>query len=901
MSGQVRNGATLNNSGMSLHAPGEFSHPTESDSAFLLPLFVGDDAGGDLSSLRALVASLDSTKAIAQFSLDGIVLSANHQFLATLGYARSDALGAHHRRFCDAAFVDSPAYDRFWQRLRAGEAYTDLCMRRRHDGSVCWLEATYAPVYVDDRVARILKIASDVTERVQRELLARQSVKRLSLVADATDNAVFITDARWHTVFVNAGFERKFRWTGGELAGVRAMDMLAPHLGAARTQGLRQELQAGRDIRWEEVLRGRGQERYWCSVATSPVFENGQLINTVTVITDITQSKVHEVLHRTVLEAIVQEEPLLNVLTTICAEVDRMLPDLASAVIEAAPDGTLHLLVAPRLPAQALRHHSGKIRWPEPDAHAEAGDAAPDALARFTFSAEPERPLRADLRRLGYDGVIGLPVRDAEGRLIGGMVLHCREGHVVDSFQRQLLEAAVHLCSLALTRERAKQQIRELAFYDALTKLPNRSLLLANADQALAAARRSQAPVAVVFIDLDRFKHVNDSLGHAAGDELLRQVSERIVRTRRQSDIAGRLSGDEFVLVLPDCDARHATDLVERLQAQLAVPFELGGTRVQSSASMGIAMFPHDGVDIATLLQRADMAMYQAKSELRGRFAFFSHDLNVQAQERLALEDALRESLARDELTMAFQPQVSLKTGALHGVEALARWHHPQLGHVSPARFVPLAEDCGLIRELSRWALDCACRQLAQWRAAGMAVPSVSVNLSATNFHDLNMPDVIEATLARHALGPADLILEITEGVLMNDHPAVAASITLLHERGIRFSMDDFGTGYSSLSYLRRLPITELKLDRSFTNDLEVDRRAQALSRSVVQIGAALGLTVVAEGIETEAQRAVLTRQGYDVAQGYLFARPMAPAAFEAWYREGGDGQRAVAVEALAG
>ena len=873
-----------------MNASGEFSHPIESDSAFLLPFGVGDDAGNSsLSSLRALVATLDGTKAIAQFSLDGILLSANARFLAMLGYARGEVLGAHHRRFCDAAFVESQEYDRFWERLRAGEAYTDLCMRRRQDGTACWLEATYAPVHVDGRVARILKIASDVTERVQREALAQQSVKRLSLVADATDNAVLITDARWRTVYVNAGFERKFRWLGDELMGRTPMEMLAPHLGSARVAQLGEELKAGRDIRWEEVLRGRGQERYWCSVATSPVFENGRLVNTVTVITDITRSKVHEVLHRTVLEAIVREEPLLSVLTTICTEVDRMLPDLASAVVEAAPNGTLHLLVAPRLPAQALRHHSGKIRWPDP----EAGDAAgmaPDALARFKFDAPPERPLRADLRRLGYDCVIGQPVRDAEGELIGGMVLHCRNGHQADSFQRELLEAAVHLCSLALTRERAKQQIRQLAFYDALTKLPNRSLLLAKADQALAVARRNDAAVAVVFIDLDRFKHVNDALGHAAGDDLLRQVAERIGRTRRQSDIAGRLSGDEFVLILPDCDARHATDLVERLQAQLAEPFTLGSARVQSSASMGVAMFPHDGVDIATLLQRADMAMYQAKSELRGRFAFFSHELNVQAQERLALEDALRLALERDELSMAFQPQVSLKTGALHGVEALARWHHAELGDVSPARFVPLAEDCGLIRELSHWALDSACRQLAKWRQAGLEVPSVSVNLSATNFHDLNMPDLIDATLARHGLGPRDLILEITEGVLMNDHPAVAASITALHERGIRFSMDDFGTGYSSLSYLRRLPITELKLDRSFTNDLECDPRAQALSRSVVQIGSALGLTVVAEGIETEGQRAVLTSQGYGVAQGYLFARPLTPTAFEAWYRGGAIG-----------
>ena len=635
-------------------------------------------------------------------------------------------------------------------------------------------------------------------------------------------------------------------------------------------------------MRWEEVLQGCGQERSWCSIATSPVFERGRLATTVTVITDITQSKVHEVLHRRVLEAIVHEAPLLSVLDTICAEVDRMLPNLASAVVEAEPDGSLHLLVAPRLPADALRHHGGKIRWPGNDA------ADPDTLARFSFEAPLEHALRADLHELGYSCVVGLPVRDADQRLIGGVVLHCGSGHEVDSFQRQLLEAAAHLCSLALTRERAKQQIRQLAFYDALTSLPNRSLLLANADQALVKAGRDATTVAVVFIDLDRFKHVNDSLGHAAGDQLLREVAARLSAVRRPADIVGRLSGDEFVLILPDCDAARATDQVERLLAQLSEAIELGSSRLQCSASMGVAMFPLDGVDIGTLLQRADMAMYQAKRQQPGRFAFFSHALNKQAQERLALEDALRAALAEPDvsgLSMEFQPQVSLQTGALHGVEALARWRHATLGMVSPARFVPLAEDCGLIRELSHWALECACRQLARWRAAGLQVPSVSVNLSATNFQDLNLPEIIEATLARHALGPADIIVEITEGVLMNDRPEVAAVITTLHARGIRFSMDDFGTGFSSLSYLRRLPIAELKLDRSFTSDLAEDARAQALSRSVAQIGAALGLTVVAEGVETEAQRDVLTRQGYDVAQGYLFARPLAADAFADWCR----------------
>ncbi|ARN18721.1 sensor domain-containing protein [Piscinibacter gummiphilus] len=830
---------------------------------------------------HALVSTLDHVKAFAQFSPQGELVTANDIFLDLLGYTRDEAIGSHHRRFCDPAFVASPEYAHFWQRLRAGEAYTDLCERRRKDGSVCWLEATYAPVREDGVITRILKMASDVTERVHRDHLAHENVRRLSLVANATDNAVLITDGRWRTVYVNQGFVRKFRLKPHEIGGRQPTFTLAPHLSGDVLRDMRRELRQGRDVRREEVLRARGQERYWCSIATSPVFEQGRLVNTVTVITDITQSKMHQVLHQRVLEAIVHERPLLDVLEMICAEVERMLPDMASAVLEASPDGMVHLLAAPRLPTDSLRRHSGRVRWPGGDRAVEGVDP----LVQFQFDADAEMPLRDELLALGYRHVWGLPVFDGDGKLIGGVVLHGREPQPIDAFQRGLMDAAVHLCALALTRERAKERIRQLAFYDALTHLPNRTLLLGKAAQALATARRNGAPVAVLFIDLDRFKRVNDSLGHAAGDDLLRHVADRIGAARRHSDIAGRLSGDEFVLVLPDCSAAHATDIVERLQASLAVPIELAGTRTQCSASIGIAMFPHDGNDIDTLLQRADMAMYQAKGETRGRFAFFSHELNVAAQERLAMEDALRLALQNGGLALHYQPQVSMNTGELHGVEALARWTDPHFGAVPPSRFVPLAEDCGLIGELGQWALNLACTQLAAWRAEGLRVPSVSVNFSPTSFHDLGLPEFVAATLARHGLDPTDLTVEITESVLMDEHPSVASTIQALSTMGVRLAMDDFGTGYSSLSSLRRLPISELKLDRSFINDLERNPTARALSRAVAQIGSTLGLTVVAEGVETDAQHALLARQGYHVAQGYLLAKPLPPEAFGTWLR----------------
>lgn len=387
----------------------------------------------------------------------------------------------------------------------------------------------------------------------------------------------------------------------------------------------------------------------------------------------------------------------------------------------------------------------------------------------------------------------------------------------------------------------------------------------------------------MLFIDLDRFKQVNDSLGHPAGDELLRNVASRVQQVLRGSDIAGRLSGDEFVAVLPQCDAEHVANTIERLQELLAAPLTIAETSLAVSASIGIAMFPADGRDMETLVHRADMAMYQAKSQGRGRFSFFSSEMNRLAQERLALETALRKALQEGGLRLHYQPQIDMASGQLYGVEALARWTHAELGEVSPARFIPLAEECGLIADLGRWALGEACRQLAQWRTQGLAVPAVSVNLSPSSFHNLDLPRMIADTLDRNALAPQDLTLELTESILLDTNPSTMKTIDEVHAHGVRLSMDDFGTGYSSLSYLRRLPVSELKLDRSFVADLEHDEAARALSSAILGIGKSLHLTVVAEGVETATQNVMLREQGYPVAQGFLFSRPLSPQDLEQW------------------
>ena len=849
-------------------------------------------AHGALSQALQLaqLQALDRVMAIAAFEVDGTLCHANANYLKLMGLSHAQAQGRTHRSFCTPALLGSDKYESIWSSLCAGQAYSGVVERLRSDGSSCWLEATYSPVLdAQGQVLQILKIATDISARRAREQAQQEHLHRLSLVADASDTAVVISDGASCILHVNGGFTRMFGWTTEEVAGRTPIALLAPQMQEEFVDIYRAELRAGRPVGREEIVVGKNGQRYWAKVISNPILDaDGQWRYTVSMLTDITRSKMHEALQHRVLEAMARERPLAEVLEMVCQEVERIAPEVTASILEVDAQGLMHPLAGPSLPASYSQQLDGVAIGPG------VGSCGTAAWRNAPVLVDDiaQDPLWHDYKHLvlplGYQACWSTPIRNSQGKPIGTFAFYYRAPRTGASsaFHQQLVDACTHLCALALEREHARARIRQLAFYDGLTGLPNRSLLQAKADQAIATATRNDEQLAVLFIDLDRFKQVNDSLGHPAGDELLRNVATRLQRVLRGSDIAGRLSGDEFVAVLPQCDAEHVTNTIERLQELLAAPLTIAETSLAISASIGIAMFPADGRDMETLLQRADMAMYQAKSQGRGRFSFFSSEMNRLAQERLALETALRKALQQGELRLHYQPQIDMASGQLYGVEALARWTHAELGEVSPARFIPLAEECGLIADLGRWALGEACRQLAQWRAQGVAVPAVSVNLSPSSFHNLDLPRMIADTLDRNALAPQDLTLELTESILLDTNPSTMKTIDEVHAHGVRLSMDDFGTGYSSLSYLRRLPVSELKLDRSFVADLEHDEAARALSSAILGIGKSLHLTVVAEGVETQTQNVMLREQGYPVAQGFLFARPLSPQDLEQWLAE---------------
>ena len=436
-------------------------------------------------------------------------------------------------------------------------------------------------------------------------------------------------------------------------------------------------------------------------------------------------------------------------------------------------------------------------------------------------------------------------------------------------------------------RMQAEERIAFLAHHDALTGLPNRVLLRDRFAHALVMAERSRSRVAMLYLDLDNFKVVNDTLGHTAGDELLLEVVTRLSRCTRDSDTISRQGGDEFILLLneiPDLETveRIANDIL----ANLSEPVEINGHALNASCSIGVAVYPEDGNDFDRLLQKADTAMYNAKDAGRNTYRFFDNRMNQQAHEHLLLQNRLNQALFRFEFHLHYQPQLEVDSGRIIGVEALLRWHNSELGDVVPARFIPVAEDCGLIVPIGAWVLEEACRQAQAWRKAGWPDMTMSVNLSALQFRRAGLIETVAKVLRMSGLPPHLLELELTESILLQDVENNLDTVRQLKALGVRLSIDDFGTGYSSLSYLKRFAVDRLKIDRSFVRDISTDPDDAAIVRAVIQLARSLRLGIIAEGVETQEQLAFLQEEGCREVQGFLFSRPLAPEGLEDFLRE---------------
>ncbi len=504
--------------------------------------------------------------------------------------------------------------------------------------------------------------------------------------------------------------------------------------------------------------------------------------------------------------------------------------------------------------------------------HQSAPCSPPDDVCPLTEMVSTGR--HASVEHVHYDHngekkyieVLTSPIRDEKGKII----------------------QAIHISRDITERKQAEEQIRFLAYYDSLTSLPNRTFYKELLARALIYAQRHKKVMAVLFIDLDSFKRINDTLGHDRGDELLRGVAERLLKRVRKSDcvarsgddevinIVSRLGGDEFIVLLNEVGHEYdATLVARRILSDISQPFTLSGREVFVTASIGISLYPSDGQDAETLLKNADIAMYSAKEQGKNNVQFYAESMNAAALTRFALENDLHKALERNEFMLYYQPKVDVRNGKTLGMEALIRWKHPVRELVSPAEFIPLAEETGLILPIGEWVLRSACLQNKAWQAAGVPCIPISVNLSRRQFEQQNLIEIVMRALQDAGLDASWLELEITESTIMQNPAKAISMLQTLKAKGIKISVDDFGTGYSSLDQLKRIPLDALKIDRSFVANITTNPDDAAIASAIIGMAHSLKLKVVAEGVETEDQMAFLRSLGCDEAQGYLFSRPM--------------------------
>jgi diguanylate cyclase (GGDEF)-like protein/PAS domain S-box-containing protein len=700
--------------------------------------------------------------------------------------------------------------------------------------------------------ARIIVQWKDITRRYQSE----QQLYLLEKAVASLKDILLITDAGPdpRIVFVNDAFERLTGYQRSEVIGQSPRMLQGPKTCRTELDRINAAIANWQPVRAELINYTRHGDEFQIELDITPIADaRGGFTHWAAVERDVTARKVRE-----------------QQLADDARHAQSILDNVVDAVITIDQVGciTTFNLAATNLfgyrPDEIIGQNV-RVLMPQPYRHEHDG-----YLQNYEQS--------------GIKRIIGIG-REVQGehKLGGTFPIHL----AVSKIERDGKPMFIGLVRDITQRHQAEARIEQLAFYDPLTELPNRRLLLDRMGHTLAASARSQELGALIFIDLDDFKRLNDSWGHETGDQMLVQVARRLLQCVREGDTVARLGGDEFIVMLENLGkerqvaAAAAETVAEKIQAKFADPFSFDGRNHQGTCSLGITLFGDSALSANEVIDRADSAMYQAKSEGRNTTRFFDAALQAALATRAALEEDLSLSLLRHELHLNYQPQVNLQ-GELLGAEALVRWTHPVRGSVPPARFIPIAEHTGFILELGLWVLQTACLKLANWRLnPATAALTMSVNVSARQFRHPQFVEQVLATLAWAGADPARLKLELTESMLVDNIEELVAKMAVLKKHGVNFSLDDFGTGYSSLSYLKRLPLDQLKIDQSFVRDVLVDAHDAAIARTIVALGQSMGLAVIAEGVETTGQRDFLAQNGCYLFQGYLYSQPLAPDLFD--------------------
>jgi diguanylate cyclase (GGDEF)-like protein/PAS domain S-box-containing protein len=673
--------------------------------------------------------------------------------------------------------------------------------------------------------------------------------------------------------------------SGGELIGKTVFDLFPAETATAFQAMDARILQTGKPIldREQAIVHADGR-RQWIKINRVPLYDDTRtMIGIVCTFRDITEWKESErllLIQANLLDMVAQSAPLAEICGKIVAVVEDHIPDVTGAIQLYAPDRTQ--LMAPFAPVRA----EGRRPCLDEMKGALVGVAttAIEACETIIISDFENNPAfsseREILSKWSIKAIWSVPILSPENKALGAMSLMSGSAATPTTVQADLMAMASHMVSAAIERQEAAEHTKFLASHDSLTRLPNRLMFEELLAAAVEAARGTRSHIGLAFFDLDNFKLINDSLGHGAGDALLKTVADRAQGNLRQNDVVARLGGDEFVMFLTCRPAQ--SDVTEqrfqRVREAISAPAEIDGRTVQVTCSMGVAYFPDHAETAASLIAHADIAMYRAKQMGRDNMQIFAPDMQTCADTQLARLSSLREAVAREEFVLHYQPQVDLDAGRIFGAEALVRWNHPDLGLLYPDGFIALAEETGLIVALGDWVLNVACRQNRKWQDEGFAPIVVSVNVSARQFQEPSLVAQVATALLTSGLAPEFLELELTESLTMQE--GAAAKMRELKALGVKLALDDFGTGYSNLSALKRFPLDRLKIDRSFIRDISKDENDQAITGAIIAMADKLRMKVIAEGVETSEHVSLLQQLGCGEAQGYHFSRPVDPESF---------------------
>ena len=822
----------------------------------------------------------DAGDIVYTHDLRGNFTSVNKAVERLTGYRREDILGMN------IAELLTPES---WQQVRrtiekqlgGGSRATYEVTAYAKNGRGLVLEVSSRLLFQEGRPAGVLGIARDVAERKGSE--AHLHLLK-SVVVNAND-AVLVSEASAQDplgariVYVNEAFTRMSGYSPEDAVGRTPRILFGPKTDRGQLDQVRAAVSRSEPIRVELINYRKDGSEYWVDVNFVPIAnERGEYTHWVAVQRETTHRRRSEDLERDrneVLELLAKNEPLETVLTHLARMVERQCPQARCSVFlfrngelrsiqspSAARNGLQPLDdIAARLAAGTL---GGAACLAGPTGGDREGAVSPAHPGVNGHSQAPRRP-----------GGWSVPIFSASGSILGVFSIQYRTPRRATEAELDFLAKASRLAAIAIEQRQLTDQLAHQAQHDALTGLPNRVLFEERLQQALDQARRNGSVVAVLFVDLDRFKQINDTLGHSVGDALLQKVGQRLKSCVRKSDTLARMGGDEFTLLLTDLkDQHYAVRVSQKLLDALKAPFVVDGYELFVTASIGISLYPRDGRDAATLQRNADSAMYRAKNQGKNNFQLFLPEISATALESLELENALRKALENDELQIHYQPQVD-QQGKLAALEALLVWNHPKLGLISPSQFIPLAEESGLIYPIGAWVLQQACRQNAAWLRAGHRAVKVAVNVSAMQFTRSGLVDSVAQVVAQTGLDPSLLELELTESVVMRDVHESARQMDRLRALGVSLSIDDFGTGYSSLSYLRRFPIDTLKIDQSFLRDIDSEPSTMPLVKAIVTLAHSLHLCVVAEGVENQRQLEALRLVDCDRFQGYLLGEPL--------------------------